>query len=361
MPRDSHLATTGVHVVKRRAPTSSPQQTRHPQQTPYLQKTSHPQQTPYLQKTSHPEPTWHPQQSPHLSATPRSRRWPTGLTVSASLGAVLLCAAAPAGTELQTRTRAGADPTELALFPTGAWIRPLTCGFNELVADAVWLRALQYYGEHRASDQRYPYLETLFQTLTDLDPRFVNAYIFGALTLAEDEGQLDRGLALLQRGMAANPESWWLVFEYGFLQYIHGDDPARAGYWLARAARMDGSPTWVQRLAAYASAKSGDRETALALWIEVYHNSDNDEIRRIAREYLERLGQPDFSRPAGDSSDASEVPASELDASEVPASELDASEVPAFELDASEVPASELDASEAAPSGSVSPQSRARS
>jgi tetratricopeptide (TPR) repeat protein len=225
-------------------------------------------------------------------------------------------------------TRTAGDPTELALFPTGAWIRPLTCGFNELAADAVWLRALQYYGEHRASDQRYPYLETLFQTLTDLDPRFVNAYIFGALTLAEDEGQLDRGLALLQRGMAANPESWWLVFEYGFLQYIHGDDPARAGHWLARAARMDDSPEWIQRLAAHASAKAGDRDTALALWLEVYHNSDNDEIRRIAREYLGRLGHPDFSTPAEDSSEASDRAEDSSDASDSAEDSSDASRAP---------------------------------
>ena len=233
--------------------------------------------------------------------------------MSASFGVILLCAAAWSGTKLQETTRVGDDPTELALFPTGAWIRPLACGFNELVADAVWLRALQYYGEHRASDRRYPYLETLFQTLTDLDPRFVNAYIFGALTLAEDEGQLDRGLALLRRGMAANPESWWLTFEYGFLQYIHGDF-AQAGHWLARAARMEGAEPWVQRLAAYASAKAGDHETALALWLEIYRNSENDEIRRIAREYLERLGHPDFSPPAEGSSEASLAPASRASA-----------------------------------------------
>jgi hypothetical protein len=221
---------------------------------------------------------------------------------SALLGVTLLCAAAAAGERLKMASQEEKDPTELALFPRGAWVRPLAFGFNELVADAAWLRALQYYGEHRITDRRYPYLETLFQTVTDLDPRFVNAYIFGALTLAEDEGQLERGLTLLQRGMAANPESWWLVFEYGFLQYIHGNDPDRAGHWLARAARMADSPAWVRRLAAHASAKAGNRETAIALWLEMYHNSENEEIRRIARDYLGRLGHPDFqSRSDGES------------------------------------------------------------
>src|SRR5690606_690589 len=171
LPRDGDPATTRVHALKRRMSTSIPAR-------PTSKPDSHSgSQTPKPDRRSH-----------TVAPTPqRPPRRHTGLFVSASFGVILLCAAAWSGTKLQETTRVGDDPTELALFPTGAWIRPLACGFNELVADAVWLRALQYYGEHRASDRRYPYLETLFQTLTDLDPRFVNAYIFGALTLAEDE------------------------------------------------------------------------------------------------------------------------------------------------------------------------------
>ncbi|MCA9726701.1 MAG: hypothetical protein KC729_03395 [Candidatus Eisenbacteria bacterium] len=219
----------------------------------------------------------------------RVRRLPGVLAFTVG-GLLLLSAAIPAGVRFDRAMARPADPTELALFPTGDWVRPAVCGFSALAADIVWLRALQYYGQHRGTDRHYPYLETLFRTLTDLDPHFINAYIFGALTLAEDEHREEAALELLRRGIARNPESWWLVFEYGFMFYVHGHDPVRASYWLTRAAHMEGAPEWTARLAAHASSQAGQATTAIALWREVYRNTENDEIRRIAVEKLAELG-----------------------------------------------------------------------
>lgn len=192
------------------------------------------------------------------------------------------------------------DGAELALFPRGSWIRPFICGRSELAADLVWLRAIQYYGTHRATDQSYPYAETLFGTLTDLDPTFINAYIFGALVLHEQYGRLEPALALLDKGIAANPDSYWLAFERGFFLYVTKTDPEGAVVWLTRAARMPGAPESFQRLAAFAAQRRGDREVATALWLEVYLATENEEIRKIARDYLRDLGHPDFQDvPAG--------------------------------------------------------------
>lgn len=229
--------------------------------------------------------------------------------VFASAGALLLLAAIPAAGRLEAVLGRASDEVELALFPTGAWVRPLAFGWTELAADLVWLQALQYYGKHRASDRRYPYLQTLFETLTDLDPRFVNAYIFGALTLAEDQHQPEAALRLLEKGMRENPKSWWLAFEYGFSHYVHGSDPARAGHWLARASRMEGAPDWVGRLAAYASTQAGDVRTARALWLGIYQNTENAEIRRIAADYLASLEPSiDPDQDAGGSSAPTDAP-----------------------------------------------------
>lgn len=198
------------------------------------------------------------------------------------------------------------DEAELALFPRGSWIRPFTCGRSELAADLVWLRAIQYYGTHRGTDRAYPYAETLFSTLTDLDPTFVNAYIFGALVLHEQYGRLDPALALLDKGIAANPDSYWLAFERGFFLYVTQSDPEGAVVWLTRAARMPGAPESFQRLAAFAAQRRGDREVATALWLEVYTATENEEIRKIAGDYLRDLGHPDFQNPAEDRNSAGE-------------------------------------------------------
>lgn len=215
------------------------------------------------------------------------------LLIALAVTAVLLAAALPLRDALERHTLPP-DDAELALFPTGSWVRPLAFGRTHLAADLTWLEAIQYYGKHRETDRRYPYTRTLFETLTRLDPRFENAYVFGALILAEDSGNLEAALALLKRGIRENPESWLLVFEYGFTLYLHGNDPEGAAVYFERASRMAGAPDWVKRLAAYSAKKAGRREMAIRLWSEIYRQTDNDEIRRVAREYLRELGVRQF-------------------------------------------------------------------
>jgi hypothetical protein len=184
------------------------------------------------------------------------------------------------------------DREELSLFPRSAWVRPLTFGRARLAADFAWLEAIQYYGKHRKSDQRYPYAESLFSTLTGLDPRFEAAYVFGALVLCE-AGESGKARQLLAAGMGNNPESWRLCFEYGFFAFLERKDSAEAAEYLARASRMKGAPASVGRLAAYAAGRAGERELAIELWREMLRSAENEEVRRIARRYLQTLGAPE--------------------------------------------------------------------
>lgn len=215
------------------------------------------------------------------------------LAIAVLAAAVLGFGAYHAACALESSRKDLADDTELTLFPHGPWVRPAAMGRNRLAADAAWLRAIQYYGRHRATDRSYPYAWTLFRTLTDLDPHFVNAYVFGALVLAGDQGDMDGAQLLLQDGMTANPEHWILPFEYGFLAYIHGGDMATAAEYMARAARLPDAPPSVGRLAAYAAGRAGEVEFAIELWREMLRYTDNEEIRRTARHYLKELGAPE--------------------------------------------------------------------
>lgn len=206
-----------------------------------------------------------------------------GLLIAATAGAGRLERAAPRLT----------DGAELSLFPTGPWVRPATLGRHRLAADLAWLEAIQYYGRHRRGDRAYPYAETLFRTLTDLDPGFEGAYVFGALVLHSDVKRPEAARALLRKGIQRNPASWRLVFEYGFHRYLESRSNEEATLYLARAAAMPGAPEWVGRLAAYAAGSAGQHALAIELWRQVLRQSANEEIRRIARRYLTDLGAPE--------------------------------------------------------------------
>jgi tetratricopeptide (TPR) repeat protein len=190
------------------------------------------------------------------------------------------------------------DRDELTLFPRSAWVRPLTLGHARLAADLAWLEGIQYYGKHRKTDRQYPYAETLFRTLTGLDPGFEAAYVFGALVLREETGGPEKARELLAEGLRNNPESWRLCFEYGFFEFLERKDSAEAARYLARASRMKGAPASVGRLAAYAAGRAGERELAIELWREMIRSAENEEVRRIARRYLQSLGAPETPAPA---------------------------------------------------------------
>ena len=231
-----------------------------------------------------------------MSATgPMRRGIPSGLGLFVGLVAVglLLSAAHRLESALERARSSSVDRAELTYFPTGPWVRVAALGRARLAADVCWLQAIQYYGKHRRADHRYEYAETLFRTLTDLDPNFENAYVFGALVLHGDAKAPAAAFALLDRGMAQNPSSWRLAFQRGFFAYLTAKASPEAVHYLSQAARLPGAPPWVGRLAAFAATKAGDLELSLEMWRRVLENSENDEVRRIARERLRELGAPE--------------------------------------------------------------------
>ncbi|MBD3333925.1 MAG: hypothetical protein GF355_00230 [Candidatus Eisenbacteria bacterium] len=178
---------------------------------------------------------------------------------------------------------------ELSAFPSGRALPLLRLGHAQLAADLAWLRAIQYYGRHRMEDQSYPHARHLFDVITGLDPEFEDAYIFGALILAEDVGRPQQAEELLTRGMAAMPQSWWLAFERGFLRMLHRDDRERAAHDFLRASRIPGAPAWVARFAAWNYEKLGQAERARRLWEQVARSTQDPKVREIAARALERL------------------------------------------------------------------------
>jgi len=205
-------------------------------------------------------------------------------------GVLVLCAAAcmaaSAGLVYVNLSLPGADryDEELMYFPSGKFLREASLGHEMLVADLAWLRAIQYYGRHRQTDQDYSMAGHIFDVVTTLDPNFRNAYVFGALVLAQDAGEVARGLDLLHRGMVALPGEWLLPFETGFIHYICRADMAQANRWFMEAAKLPGHPESVERFAAFTAARSGDLGTALQLWIELYESTDNPYVKQMAEE-----------------------------------------------------------------------------
>jgi hypothetical protein len=181
---------------------------------------------------------------------------------------------------------------ELLYYPSGVWVRQAALGYETAAADLAWLRGIQYYGEHRLSDQRYDMIGHVMGIVADLDPQFVQPYVFGGFTLAQELKQPERGLELLERGLRANPDNWRLAFEVGFLHYVALHDYATAGRYFTMASRMPGSPDYVARFAAWSNQRAGNKAMAALLWRRV-EATGNKYMQEVARRELTRLNRPE--------------------------------------------------------------------
>jgi hypothetical protein len=178
----------------------------------------------------------------------------------------------------------------------GRLLAHATLGFDAVAADVYWIRAVQHYGRDRRSltyEGRYALLHPLIDVTTTLDPYFSVAYQFGAVFLAEPlpngPGRLDLGLALLEKGLAVEPDRWQYAQYLGFLHYWHGTDRTAAARAFERAARIPGAPNWLQPLAVGMLVEGGERDAAVTMLREMTRSEDRW-IRELAERKLAEIG-----------------------------------------------------------------------
>jgi hypothetical protein len=182
---------------------------------------------------------------------------------------------------------------ELSYYPSGEKLALATLGHAESFADLAWLRAVQYYGEHRRTDMRFTRLYHVFDILTSLSPRFVPAYVFGSFALAQEGDDFAHAEALMLKGLEANPTNGRLAFELGFLYYVRpgGRDLPRAAEYFEQAARLPDGPPSARRFAAYVRQNAGDFVVARALWREVAESSTNRYLREMAEREIRKIDE----------------------------------------------------------------------
>jgi len=179
-------------------------------------------------------------------------------------------------------------------------LRRMSLSYHSLLADVYWIRAVQVYGGTklgRMPDRSYGLLYPLLDLTTSLDPNFDVAYQFGALFLAEappgGPGRPDQAIALLEKGVRAQPEDWRLYQAVGFVHYWSYQDYAVAADWFKRASRLPGAPIWMEPLAAVTLAEGGNRTASRLMWQQVLRTAPDDWFRNEAERRLKQLDAMD--------------------------------------------------------------------
>jgi tetratricopeptide (TPR) repeat protein len=215
------------------------------------------------------------------------------LTLAALLSAVV-------GLEALRRDRVPARPSGVdgaaPSVRSPGFVAKAALAYDAVASDIYWTRVVQQYGRTKLSTdpaKRYDFLFPLLDVTTTLDPNFEVAYRFGAVFLAEQypggAGRPDLAIALLQKGLQANPRKWQYAQDIAFVYYWWQHDYVQAAEWFRRAARMPLSPNWLAPMAAVSLTQGGDRGAARRLWQQVFNNTEADWLMDQARFRLVQL------------------------------------------------------------------------
>ncbi len=200
----------------------------------------------------------------------------------------------------QTAQAARLEAEELSL--KGAKLKGWAFGFEGLLADWYWIRSLQYIGDklYRAKakdidiENLKPLDPKLLYPLLDnavsLDPKFLAVYSYGANVLPAIDKE--DAIAIARKGIRNNPGEWTLYHQLGFIYWKLGDY-ARAAETYSEGSRIKDAPIWMKSMAARMSSEGGSRDTARAIYRQVFRAAADSRTKESARLRLLALDADD--------------------------------------------------------------------
>jgi tetratricopeptide (TPR) repeat protein len=214
------------------------------------------------------------------------------LVAGGLLAACMLCSAVLLRQVDRMRSATGLQEVLYISSPTA--LKRLSLGYDGLLADIYWTRAVQYFGsKHYAGAQHYDLLAPLLEITTALDPHLTVAYEFGANFLApkppNGAGQPQRAVELSEFGIHNNPEDWRLYYDLGFIYYMELKDYKGAADVFARGARVAGAHPFLGIMAAQMAQHSGEVRMAQMMWSTTYQSAQDRNVRANAATHLRAL------------------------------------------------------------------------
>ncbi len=201
---------------------------------------------------------------------------------------IVLCASATIAHWLHERLDRVilAAPDALAeTLPTIGSLQLVSLGYDHVVADYYWMRALEHFGTPAYNAFAYPLLEPMLRRVLTLDPYFKTAYVFAGTALTLQRMDPAKANALLEQGLKYRPDVWQIPFYLGFNRYYFQQDYVGAAEALSIASKYPEAPPITAQLATRVAAHAGRPEFGIQLIDEILERTKDEQLRAS---YLER-------------------------------------------------------------------------
>lgn len=165
--------------------------------------------------------------------------------------------------------------------------KAVSFGSTEFLADYYWLTMIQYYGGGTPNG-KYRKLAELFDVITNLSPKFEQAYQTGLIILP-GEGFKDEAIALGKRGEQNLPDSWEMPYYTGLVYHIYKKDYVSAAKEFQIAATKKDAPPMAQYFAGVYYKEADQRQIAYQIFKTVHDTTKDDFVRERSGKQLAHL------------------------------------------------------------------------
>lgn len=152
------------------------------------------------------------------------------------------------------------------LLPPPAMLDHMTFGYSEVIADSMWIRALQDFDYCEAEISKRicvnnSWLYRMLDSITNLSPHFRMPYATGGLALSVLVSDIEGAAKFFDKGAKAFPNDWPILYRAAYHYMYEVKDNKRAAELLIQAGK-NGAPPWVFTLAGRLYSDAGNLELA---------------------------------------------------------------------------------------------------
>ncbi len=165
--------------------------------------------------------------------------------------------------------------------------------FKGIVSDILFINVMVFKGskyerkeQFRMTSEEWQWFDKTLNASTDLDPYFVDPYVFANANMTWEGGMIRETNALLEKGTQYRDWDWMLPFFAGFNSFFFLHDNAKAAEYLMTASRRPGPSEQLVSFAARLEYKDKKTENAI-LFLEAIEKKTEDE--RLKKEYETRI------------------------------------------------------------------------
>ncbi|WP_374035289.1 hypothetical protein ACES2I_05850 [Bdellovibrio bacteriovorus] len=145
-----------------------------------------------------------------------------------------------------------------------AGLERFSFGYSEVMADLLWIRAIQdfeYCDFNAEVCRQNSWLYQMLNSITDLSPNFRIPYAAGALVLTVLGSDIEGATKIFEKGVKAFPNDWPILYRAAYHYMYEVKDNKRAAELLIQAGK-NGAPSWFFSLAGRLYSDAGNLELA---------------------------------------------------------------------------------------------------